>query len=59
MTTGTVKKVVSDPARWTENHAAVKSVVHELPAAAHHHEPRRDRAAEAGPEPEAVAGGQL
>ncbi|MGO9178285.1 MAG: hypothetical protein ACLQHS_03280 [Candidatus Limnocylindrales bacterium] len=58
MTTGGVAKVVSDPARWAEDHAAVKSVVHDLPAAAHHYAPGRAGSAEAGREPEAVAGGQ-
>jgi hypothetical protein len=57
MTSGTVTKVVSDPARWAEVHAAGESVVHELPVAAHHHAPGLDGAAEAG-EPEFVAGGQ-
>jgi len=58
MTTGAVAKVVSDVARWAEDHAAVESVVHDLPAAADHNAPGRVGAAEAAREPEAMAGGQ-
>ncbi len=57
MTIRTVTKVVSDPACWAEEHAAVESLVHELPAA-HDHAPGRYGAREAAREPEAVAGGR-